>query len=197
MEQNIDKQRCGWCGTDPLYVKYHDEEWGREVTDDHMMFEFLVLESSQAGLSWSTILKKRENYREAFADFDAWKVAQFTSEDVERLMLNSGIIRNKLKITSTISNARCFLEVQKEFGSFCSYLKSFLSGGKIIVNHWKTLDQVPASTELSDVISKDMKKRGFKFFGTTICYAHLQAVGYVNDHLDSCFYKNNSSSVSV
>ncbi|WP_321519843.1 DNA-3-methyladenine glycosylase I [uncultured Bacteroides sp.] len=197
MEQNMDKQRCGWCGTDPLYVKYHDEEWGREVTDDHIMFEFLVLESSQAGLSWSTILKKRENYREAFAYFDAWKVTQFTSEDVERLMLNSGIIRNKLKITSTISNARCFLEVQKEFGSFCSYLKSFLPDGNIIVNHWKTLDQIPASTELSDVISKDMKKRGFKFFGTTICYAHLQAVGYVNDHLDSCFYKNNPSFISV
>jgi len=192
MEQNMEKQRCSWCGTDPLYVRYHDEEWGREVTDDCKMFEFLVLESSQAGLSWSTILRKRENYRKAFAYFDARKVARFTSEDVERLLLNVGIIRNRLKITSTISNARCFLEVQKEFGSFCNYLKSFLPDGKLIVNHWKTLDQIPASTSLSDTISKDMKKRGFKFFGTTICYAHLQAVGYINDHLDDCYYKNNS-----
>lgn len=189
MEQSIEIQRCGWCGTDPLYVQYHDEEWGREVTDDHKMFEFLVLESSQAGLSWSTILKKRENYRKAFADFDVQKVAQFTTEDVERLMQDSGIIRNKLKITSTISNARCFIEVQKEFGSFCSYLKNFLPEGKPIMNHWTSLDQIPASTELSDIISKDMKKRGFKFFGTTICYAHLQAVGYVNDHLEDCHYK--------
>ncbi|MBP1594158.1 MAG: DNA-3-methyladenine glycosylase [Bacteroidetes bacterium] len=189
MEQSIEIQRCGWCGTDPLYVQYHDEEWGREVTDDHKMFEFLVLESSQAGLSWSTILKKRENYRKAFADFDVQKVAQFTTEDVERLMQDSGIIRNKLKITSTISNACCFIEVQKEFGSFCNYLKGFLPERKPIMNHWTSLDQIPASTELSDVISKDMKKRGFKFFGTTICYAHLQAVGYVNDHLDDCYYK--------
>lgn len=189
MEQNIEIQRCGWCGTDPLYVQYHDEEWGREVTDDHKMFEFLVLESSQAGLSWSTILKKRENYRKAFADFDVQKVAQFTTEDVDRLMQDSGIIRNKLKITSTISNARCYIEVQKEFGSFCNYLTNFLPGGKPIMNHWTSLDQIPASTELSDVISKDMKKRGFKFFGTTICYAHLQAVGYVNDHLEDCHYK--------
>jgi DNA-3-methyladenine glycosylase I len=189
MEQSIEIQRCGWCGTDPLYVQYHDEEWGREVTDDHKMFEFLVLESSQAGLSWSTILKKRENYRKAFADFDVQKVAQFTTEDVERLMQDSGIIRNKLKISSTISNARCFIEVQKEFGSFCDYLKNFLPEGKPIINHWTSLDQIPASTELSDVISKDMKKRGFKFFGTTICYAHLQAVGYVNDHLEDCHYK--------
>lgn len=189
MEQSIEIQRCGWCGTDPLYVQYHDEEWGREVTDDHKMFEFLVLESSQAGLSWSTILKKRENYRKAFADFDVQKVAQFTTEDVDRLMQDSGIIRNKLKITSTISNARCYIEVQKEFGSFCNYLTNFLPGGKPIMNHWTSLDQIPASTELSDVISKDMKKRGFKFFGTTICYAHLQAVGYVNDHLEDCHYK--------
>ncbi len=189
MEQNLEKQRCGWCGTDPLYVKYHDEEWGREVTDDHKMFEFLVLEGAQAGLSWSTILKRRENYRKAFADFDVHKVAQFTGEDVERLMQDSGIIRNRLKIASTISNAYHFLEVQKEFGTFCSYLKSFLPEGKIIVNHWKTLDQIPASTDLSDVISKDMKKRGFKFFGTTICYAHLQAVGFVNDHLVDCYYR--------
>ncbi|WP_321438584.1 DNA-3-methyladenine glycosylase I [uncultured Bacteroides sp.] len=197
MDQNMEKQRCGWCGTDPLYVQYHDEEWGKEITDDHKMFEFLVLESSQAGLSWSTILKKRENYREAFAGFDVEQVARFTNEDVERLMQNSGIIRNRLKITSTISNACCFMQVQEEFGSFCNYLKSFLPEGKIIVNHWETLDQLPASTHLSDTISKDMKKRGFKFFGTTICYAHLQAVGYINDHLDCCYYKNNLSSTAV
>ncbi|WP_321435952.1 DNA-3-methyladenine glycosylase I [uncultured Bacteroides sp.] len=193
----MEKQRCGWCGTDPLYVQYHDEEWGKEITDDHKMFEFLVLESSQAGLSWSTILRKRENYREAFAGFDVEQVARFTNEDVERLMQNSGIIRNRLKITSTISNACCFIKVQEEFGCFCNYLKSFLPEGKIIVNHWETLDQLPASTHLSDIISKDMKKRGFKFFGTTICYAHLQAVGYVNDHLDCCYYKNSLSSTAV
>lgn len=199
MEQNILnlKQRCGWCGTDPLYVQYHDEEWGREVTDDRKMFEFLVLESAQAGLSWITILKRRENYRRAFAGFDAASVAQFTSEDVERLMLDAGIIRNRLKIQATISNARCFLEVQKEFGSFCNYLKSFLPERKPVVNHWTSLGQIPASTPLSDAISKDMKKRGFKFFGSTICYAHLQAVGYVNDHLESCCFKNNPFSQSV
>ena len=184
IEENI--QRCGWCGIDPIYVRYHDEEWGREVTDDEKMFEFLVLESAQAGLSWITILKRRDAYRKAFADFDAKKVSKMTEEDVERLMQDSGIIRNRNKIASTISNARHFLEVQKEFGSFCSYLKSFLPEGKPIINNWKTLNEIPASTSLSDVISKDMKKRGFKFFGTTICYAHLQAVGYVNDHLVDC-----------
>ncbi|MDR3238355.1 MAG: DNA-3-methyladenine glycosylase I [Spirochaetia bacterium] len=181
-------QRCGWCGTDPLYVQYHDEEWGREVTDDSKMFEFLVLESSQAGLSWITILRRRENYRQAFAGFDAAKVAAFTAEDAERLMQDAGIIRNRKKIEYTISNARHFLEIQQEFGSFCDYLKSFLPDKKPIINHWKTLKELPASTPLSDTISKDMKKRGFKFFGTTICYAHLQAVGYVNDHLVDCMF---------
>ncbi|MBK5722252.1 DNA-3-methyladenine glycosylase I [Dysgonomonas sp. Marseille-P4677] len=178
--------RCGWVNNDPLYIKYHDEEWGTEVIDDKTMFEFLVLESAQAGLSWITILRKREGYRKAFAGFDAKKVSLFTEQDVERLMLDEGIIRNRLKIKATISNARLFLEVQREFGSFCNYLKSFLPEGKPVVNHWKTLSEVPASTPLSDAISKDMKKRGFKFFGTTICYAHLQAVGYVNDHLIDC-----------
>ncbi len=181
------KPRCGWCGTDPLYVKYHDEEWGREVTDDHKMFEFLVLESAQAGLSWITILRKRENYRKAFADFDAQAVAGFTDEDVERLLQDPGIIRNRLKIKATISNAVHFLEVQREFGSFCNYLKSFLPEGKPIINQWETMAEAPAATPVSDRISKDMKKRGFKFFGTTICYAHLQAVGYVNDHVTDCF----------
>ena len=182
----MDKKRCDWCGTDPLYVKYHDEEWGKEVTDDHTMFEFLVLESSQAGLSWITILRKRENYRKAFHNFEVEKVACMTDEDVDRLMLDAGIIRNRNKLKSTISNARHFIEVQKEFGSFCNYMRSFLPDGKPVINHWKTLAEAPASTPLSDAISKDMKKRGFKFFGTTICYAHLQAVGYVNDHLVDC-----------
>lgn len=179
-------ERCGWCGNDPLYVAYHDTEWGKEVTDDKTMFEFLVLESAQAGLSWITILRKRESYREAFAGFDVEKVARFTDEDVERLMQNPGIIRNRLKIKATITNAQHYIEVQKEFGSFCSYLRSFLPDGKPVVNHFKTLAEVPASTPLSDAISKDMKKRGFKFFGSTICYAHLQATGYVNDHLTGC-----------
>lgn len=182
----MDKIRCEWCGTDPLYVKYHDEEWGREVTDDHTMFEFLVLESSQAGLSWITILRKREGYRKAFHNFEVEKVARMTDEDVARLMQDEGIIRNLNKIKSTISNARHFIEVQKEFGSFCNYMRSFLPDGKPVINHWKTLAEAPASTPLSDAISKDMKKRGFKFFGTTICYAHLQAIGYVNDHMVDC-----------
>ncbi|GHS93679.1 DNA-3-methyladenine glycosylase I [Bacteroidia bacterium] len=184
-----DTRRCGWCKSDPIYIKYHDEEWGREVRDDHKMFEFLVLESAQAGLSWITILKRRDAYRNAFAGYDAEKVAQMTEQDVERLMQDSGIIRNRNKIQATISNAQRFLEVQKEFGSFCNYLRTFLPKGKPVINYWKTLSEIPASTPLSDAISKDMKKRGFKFFGTTICYAHLQAVGYVNDHLEDCSFK--------
>lgn len=183
----MEKTRCGWCGTDPLYIKYHDEEWGREVTDDHTLFEFLVLESAQAGLSWITILRKREGYRKAFHHFEVERVARMTDEEVERLMHNPDIIRNRNKIKSTITNAHSFIEVQKEFGSFGNYLRSFLPDGKPVINHWKTLKDVPASTSLSDAISKDMKKRGFKFFGTTICYAYLQAIGYVNDHLVDCF----------
>ncbi len=186
MEETTNITRCAWVGADPLYVRYHDEEWGREVTDDRTMFEFLVLEGAQAGLSWITVLRKREGYRKAFANFDPEKVATFTEEDVERLMKDEGIVRNRNKIVATISNARHFLEVQKEFGSFCNYLRTFLPDGKPVVNHWKTIGEVPAATPLSDAISKDMKKRGFKFFGTTICYAHLQAVGYVNDHTTDC-----------
>ncbi|MDR1480400.1 MAG: DNA-3-methyladenine glycosylase I [Planctomycetaceae bacterium] len=184
-------KRCGWCGVDPLYIRYHDEEWGREVTEDDKMFEFIVLEGAQAGLSWITILKRRDNYKKAFANFDVRKVAKFTEKQVESLLQNSGIIRNRNKIESTISNARCFIEIQKEFGSFCQYLKSFLPNGKPIINHWKTLKEIPATTALSDTISKDMKKRGFKFFGSTICYAHIQAVGYVNDHLIDCHCRKN------
>jgi len=182
-------QRCDWCESDPILKKYHDEEWGKEITNDKKMFEFLVLESAQAGLSWLTILKRRDNYRNAFADFDAEKVAKMTEQDVERLMLDNGIIRNRRKIEATISNAQKFLEIQKEFGSFCDYLKTFLPAGKPIINQWKSMQEVPASTPLSDTISKDMKKRGFKFFGSTICYAHLQASGYVNDHLFNCPFK--------
>ena len=185
---NLDQlTRCGWCGEDSLYIEYHDKEWGREVNDDKKMFEFLVLESAQAGLSWITILRRREGYRKSFSNFDVEKVAQFDTKDVDRLMQNPEIIRNRKKIESTISNAVHFMEIQHEYGSFCNYLKSFLPEGKPIVNHWKKLSEIPASTELSDRISKDMKKRGFKFFGTTICYAHLQSVGYVNDHLVDCY----------
>ena len=187
MNQENKPDRCGWCKADPLYMKYHDEEWGRFVSDDKKMFEFLVLESAQAGLSWLTILRRRENYKKAFTDYDAEKVARMTDDDVERLMLDTGIIRNRNKIKSTITNAQHFLEIQKQFGSFCNYLKSFLPEGKPIINNWKSLSEIPATSPLSDAISKDMKKRGFKFFGTTICYAHLQAVGYVNDHLVGCF----------
>lgn len=178
--------RCGWCGTDEQYVKYHDEEWGRLVTDDRTLFEFLVLESAQAGLSWITILKKREGYRKAFCEFDAKQVAQLTDDDVERLMLFEGIVRNRLKIKSTITNARLFLAIQEEFGSFYEYTLSFFPDRKPIINRPRSLSEVPASSPESDAMSRDMKKRGFKFFGTTICYAHLQAAGFVNDHLVGC-----------
>lgn len=187
--ESKDNKRCGWCESDPIYIKYHDEEWGREVTDDSKMFEFLVLESAQAGLSWITILKRRDDYRDAFANFNAEKVAKMTEKDVDYLIQNSGIIRHRGKIEATITNAQHFLEIQKEFGSFCNYLKTFLPEGKPIINHWKTLDEIPASTHLSEAIAKDMKKRGFKFFGPVICYAHLQAVGYVNDHVEGCAFK--------
>jgi DNA-3-methyladenine glycosylase I len=180
--------RCSWCGTDPIYVKYHDEEWGKEVHDDKTLFEFLILESAQAGLSWITILKRREGYRKAFADFDVNKVAQFTEEDVERLMQDSGIIRNRLKIIAAINNAKLFLKVQEEFGSFDKYLYSFMPDGKPLVNNHGQ-PNLPARTEISDAISKDMKKRGFKFFGTTICYAHMQATGMVNDHIMNCAFR--------
>jgi DNA-3-methyladenine glycosylase I len=179
-------KRCGWCGTDPLYTKYHDEEWGKPVHDDRILFEFLILEGAQAGLSWITILRRREGYRAAFADFDVHKVAVFTEADAERLMNDTGIIRNKLKVNSAIKNARLFIDVQKEFGSFAKYIWGFLPDQKPIVNHFKSLFEVPARTEISDAISNDMKKRGFKFFGTTICYAHMQATGMVNDHIEGC-----------
>jgi DNA-3-methyladenine glycosylase I len=179
-------KRCSWAGNDPLYMAYHDNEWGKEVHDDKTLFEFLILESAQAGLSWITILRRREGYCKAFADFDVHKVAAFTDEDVERLMQDAGIIRNRLKIVTSIINAQLFIGIQKEFGSFDKYLYSFMPDGKPIINH---SDRIAASTTISDAISKDMKKRGFKFFGTTICYAHMQATGMVNDHIDACSFK--------
>jgi len=181
--------RCAWCGTDPLYMKYHDEEWGKEVHDDKTLFEFLVLESAQAGLSWITILRRREGYRKAFADFDVEKVAQFDEKDVERLLQDEGIIRNKLKVYAAINNAKLFISIQKEFGSFDKYLYSFMPGNKPINNHLQKQTDIQPRTDISDAISKDMKKRGFKFFGTTICYAHMQATGMVNDHIAGCSFK--------
>ncbi len=184
--QDLINERCGWAGTDELYIRYHDREWGRLVTDDKTLFEFLVLESAQAGLSWITILRKREGYRKAFHNFDVKKVAQMTSDDIERLMKFDGIVKNRLKIKSAINNAKLFMAIQKEFGSFYNYTLSFFPGRQPVVNHFTSLNQIPATSPESDAMSKDMKKRGFKFFGSTICYAHLQATGFVNDHLEGC-----------
>ncbi|MDR2956113.1 MAG: DNA-3-methyladenine glycosylase I [Prevotella sp.] len=186
MEDIINK-RCGWAGTDDLYVKYHDEEWGRLVTDDKTLFEFLVLESAQAGLSWITILRKRDGYKKAFYNFDVEKVAKMTPKDIDRLMQFDGIVKNRLKIASTITNAQCFMAVQDEFGSFYNYTLSFFPGQQPIVHNFKSLSEVTATTPESDAMSKDMKKRGFKFFGSTICYAYMQAAGFVDDHLEGCF----------
>ena len=187
--EDLINARCGWAGTDELYLKYHDQESGQPVTDDTTLFEFLVLESAQAGLSWITILRKREGYREAFHHFDVEKVAQMTQEDIERLMQYDGIVKNRLKINSTINNAKLFIAIQKEYGSFYKYTLSFFPKQRAIVNNFKTLSQVPATSPESDAMSKDMRKRGFKFFGSTICYAFLQAAGFVNDHLEDCFCK--------
>lgn len=182
-ESNL--KRCEWCGNDPLYIKYHDEEWGRPVFDDPTLFEFLILEGFQAGLSWITILKKRENFREAFDYFDFQKIAKYTEEDFERLLSNEGIIRNKLKIRAAKTNAQAFLKVREEFGSFSNYIWAFVDN-QPVVNHFESLKEIPASTPLSDKISKDLKKRGFKFVGSTIVYAHMQATGMVNDHIMKC-----------
>lgn len=181
--------RCRWCGDDPLYVKYHDEEWGRPVTDDISLFEFMTLESAQAGLSWITILRKREAYRKAFMDFDFRKVARMTAVDERRLLQYDGIVRNRLKIHHAIANARLFCNIVDEFGSFHAFIMSFLPDGKRIVNDVADMDSLPASSPVSDAMSKDMRKRGFRFFGTKICYAFLQATGYVDDHFNSCFCK--------
>lgn len=189
-QDNNDNHRCPWCGDDPLYVKYHDEEWGRLVTDDHTLFEFLTLESAQAGLAWITILRKRDGYREAFHNFDVEKVAAMTDNDVERLMKCEGIVKNRRKIQSAISNARLFIGIQQEFGSFFNYLRSFFHNSFPVVNHPASMADIQATSPESDAIARDMKRRGFKFFGSTICYAHLQATGFVDDHLDGCPYKS-------
>jgi DNA-3-methyladenine glycosylase I len=180
------KPRCAWCGTDPLYVRYHDQEWGVPVHDERRHFEFLILEGAQAGLSWITILRKRENYREAFAGFDPARVARFGKREVARLLKNPGIVRNRLKIESAVKNARAFLDVQDEFDGFDKYVWRFV-GGKPIQNRRDHMKQIPARTAESDTLSKDLKKRGFSFVGSTIIYAHMQAVGMVNDHVTGCF----------
>ncbi|REC78658.1 DNA-3-methyladenine glycosylase I [Chryseobacterium elymi] len=184
----MERIRCGWCEKDDLYRKYHDEEWGRPVYDDETIFEFLILESFQAGLSWYTILAKRENFRKAFDNFNYKKIADYTEERIEELMNDPGIIRNRLKIKATVTNAQKFQEIQKEFGSFSEYIWAFV-GGKPLDNCPKTLSDVPAVTEISDALSKDLKKRGFKFMGSTVVYAHMQATGMVNDHIESCFVR--------
>lgn len=180
--------RCSWCGNDPLYVKYHDEEWGKPVHDDLVHFEFLILESAQAGLSWITILRKREAYRKAFAEFDPKKVALFDESDVERLMQNAGIIRNRKKIEAAIGNAKAFLEIQKAYGSFDAYLWGFVDG-EIVMGEYTDVSELPAKSELSEKISKDLKKRGMKFLGPVIMYSHLQAVGVINDHILDCDFR--------
>ncbi len=181
-----EKTRCGWSTSDPLYIKYHDEEWGVPVHDDRKLFEFLILEGFQAGLSWLTILKKRENFRKAFDNFDPEKIARYGKSKINSLLKDEGIIRNKLKVESAVTNARAFLKVQKEFGSFDKYIWQFVNY-KPVKNKFKSLKEVPASTEISDIMSKDLKTRGFRFVGTTICYAHMQATGMVNDHLITCW----------
>lgn len=183
------KTRCAWCEKDDLYRKYHDEEWGTPVYDDPTLFEFLILETFQAGLSWYTILAKRENFRKAFDNFDYKKIAQYSEDKIQELLLDAGIIRNKLKVYSAVSNAVAFMKVQEEFGSFSKYIWGFVDG-KPIDNKLQSLKDIPASTPLSDTISKDLKKRGFKFVGSTVVYAHMQATGMVNDHIQSCWTRN-------
>ena len=180
------KLRCPWPGDDPLMIDYHDHEWGVPVHDDQKLFEHIILDGAQAGLSWRTILYKRENYRKAFDNFNPQKVARYTERRIEKLLLNPGIVRNRLKVRSTVQNARAFLEIQQEFGSFSSCLWRFVDG-KPIQNQWKTLEEIPATSPESDAMSKDLKKRGFNFVGSTICYAFMQAAGMVNDHTTNCF----------
>lgn len=180
------KKRCQWCGTDALYVAYHDDEWGVPVHDDRRLFEFLILEGAQAGLSWLTILKKRENYRKAFHGFDCDLVARYTEKDVLRLLSDAGIVRNRLKIESAIKNARGVLAIQEEYGSLDAYFWRYVEGIPK-QNAWKSMAELPTKTEVSDMMSKDLKKRGFNFVGSTICYAFMQAIGMVNDHTTDCF----------
>ncbi|MHA6279275.1 DNA-3-methyladenine glycosylase I [Salinimicrobium sp. CAU 1759] len=183
MEEKI---RCGWCVGDPLYEAYHDLEWGVPLKDDDAIFEFLILETFQAGLSWITILRKRENFRKAFDNFEYRKIADYSDNKIETLMQDSGIVRNRLKIKATVSNAQAFMKLQEEFGSFSKYIWGFVNNCPV-QNNWKDLKQVPATTSISDALSKDLKKRGFKFVGSTVIYAHMQATGMVNDHITSCF----------
>lgn len=185
----MEKQRCGWCQGDALYERYHDEEWGVPLRDDARLFEFLILETFQAGLSWITILRKRENFRRALDNFDYHKIAQYDENKIQSLLQDQGIIRNKLKIRATVSNAQSFLNIQKEFGSFSAYIWDFVDN-KPIRNRHKHYKDVPGNTPLSDTISKDLKKRGFKFVGSTVVYAHMQATGMVNDHEINCFRYN-------
>ena len=179
-------KRCDWCGTEPIYVNYHDKEWGVPVHDDRLHFEMIILDGAQAGLSWITILKRRESYREAFDNFDAHKVSRYSDKRIEKLLKNPGIIRNRLKVKSTVQNAKAFLKVQKEFGSFDEYIWRFVNH-ETIQNKWKKMSELPAKTAQSDAMSKDLKKRGFSFAGSTICYAYMQAAGMVNDHTTDCF----------
>ena len=181
----MDDSRCHWCHGDDLYIEYHDKEWGVPTHDDKRLFEFLILEGAQAGLSWITILRRRQGYHNAFHGFDVHKVATMTDDDVERLMKDTEIVRNRLKINSAIKNAKAFIKVQQEFGSFSQYLWSFVDY-KPIINQRKTMADLPATTDISDKMSKDLKKRGFSFVGSTICYAYMQSLGLVNDHLTSC-----------
>lgn len=181
-----DKKRCEWVGRDPLMIEYHDKEWGVQVHDDRKLFEFLVLDAMQAGLSWMTVLRKRENFRTAFDNYNLQKIIKYDENKVRALLSDKGIIRNRLKIKASIQNAGAFLQVQKEFGSFDSYIWQFV-GGKSIINSWKRLKDLPANTKESDAMSKDLKKRGFSFVGSTICYAFMQAAGLVNDHTVDCF----------
>ena len=182
----MNKNRCAWAGNDALYQSYHDTEWGVPLHDDRRLFEFLVLEGAQAGLSWITILRKRDNYRSAFDGFDAARIAAYDANKIESLLQNPGIVRNRLKIEATVINARRFLEVQERYGSFDTFVWQFV-GGKPRQNHWRGLAEVPSSTPESDAMSKELKRLGFKFVGTTICYAHMQATGMVNDHTTDCF----------
>lgn len=185
--------RCSWVGNDPVYIEYHDREWGVPVYDDQRLFEMLILEGAQAGLSWITVLRKRQNYRQAFDQFDPEKIIKYDEHKVENLLKNQGIIRNRLKIESVIKNARAYLQVYAEFGTFSKYIWSFADTGPKI-NHWKNLKEIPASTQQSDIMSRDLKKRGFKFVGSTICYAYMQAIGMVNDHTIDCYrYKEINS----
>lgn len=186
---NNNLNRCVWCGNDPLYMQYHDQEWGKIVSDDRVLFEFLVLESAQAGLSWITILRKREGYRNNFAEFDVEVVANFTEKDAEEILKDPGIIRNKAKVQSAINNAKIFLNIQQQFGSFYKYLYSFMPNEAPILNNPKSIKDIPTTSPESIKISKDLKKRGMKFFGPVTCYAFMQAVGMVNDHDNACSFK--------